>query len=77
VALRSAHGEWGTEVALFLHFYPPGADLSGAVFKRSNFVPRILARKALARFKSLMEAGEIPTLEETATARTGATANTY
>ena len=33
--------------------------------------------KALARAKALAEAGEIPTLEGNATARTGAAANLY
>jgi uncharacterized membrane protein len=77
VSFRPGPGEWGTEVTLFLRFDPPGADLTGAMLKRLNFVPRILAHKALARFKSLMETGEIPTLQNNPTARTGATANAY
>jgi uncharacterized membrane protein len=77
VSFRPGPSEWGAEVTLLLRFDPPGADLTGAVLKRLNFVPRTLAHKALARFKSLMETGEIPTLEKNPNARTGDTANAY
>lgn len=77
VSFRPGPGEWGTVVTLSFRFDPPGGDLSKAMLQRLDFVPRTLAHKALQRFKSLMETGEIPTLRNNPTARTGATANAF
>jgi hypothetical protein len=40
-------------------------------------VPRTIATQALRRFKSLVETGEIPTLEHNPSARTDASANVF
>lgn len=77
VSFRPGPSDWGTVVTLSFRFDPPGGDLSKAVLRRLDFVPRTLAHKALQRFKSLMETGEIPTLRNNPTARTGATANAF
>ena len=77
VRFRPAPGDWGTVVTLSFRFDPPGGDLGKALLKGFHFVPRMLAHKALQRFKSLVETGEIPTLRNNPTARTGATANAF
>lgn len=69
IRLAPAPGDRGTEVTLRLQFDPPGGRLGGAAMKSSGFVPAVLAKKALHRFKSLAETGEIPTLEGNPSAR--------
>ncbi|AOE42716.1 MULTISPECIES: SRPBCC family protein [Pantoea] len=61
--LRPAPGEWGTELALTLHFTPPGGALGKKVTTLFDLLPKEVASKALHRFKSLAETGEIPTLQ--------------
>lgn len=77
VRFHPGPSDWGTVVTLSFRFDPPAGDLGKALLKRFHFVPRTLAHKALQRFKSLMETGEIPTLRNNPTARTGATANAF
>jgi uncharacterized membrane protein len=77
VHFRPGPRDWGTVVTLSFRFDPPEGDLGKALLKRFHFVARLLAHKALQRFKSLMETGEIPTLRHNPTARTGATANAF
>lgn len=77
VSFSPGPAEWSTVVTLQFRFDPPGGDVSGLVLRRLRFVPRTLATKALRRFKSLMEAGEIPTLRNNSAARTGALANAF
>ncbi|MFC6824028.1 SRPBCC family protein [Halopelagius fulvigenes] len=69
IRLRPAPGDQGTEVTLHLRFDPPGGKIGNAAMKFSGFVPAVLAKKALRRFKSLVETGEIPTLEGNPSAR--------
>jgi uncharacterized membrane protein len=69
VRLRPAPGDRGTEVTLRLRFDPPGGALGEAATRRLGFVPETLAEKSIRRFKSLAEAGEIPTLERNPSAR--------
>ena len=69
VRFRPAAGDRGTEVTLRLHFDPPGGALVGATLNRLGIVPDALAGTALRRFKSLVETGEIPTLERNPSAR--------
>lgn len=66
---RPAAGDRGTEVALRIRFAPPGGALGGAAMRLFAFVPSALAGKALRRFKSLVETGEMPTLERNPSAR--------
>jgi len=72
---RPAPGNWGTEVTLHIRFEPPGGALGEAVMKRLSIVPDMLALRALRRFKSLVETGEIPTTAHNPSAREGAHAH--
>lgn len=69
VRFQPAPGDRGTEVTLRLAFDPPGGGLGDAVFQRLGIVPETIAGNALNRFKSLVETGEIPTLERNPSAR--------
>lgn len=69
VRFRPAPGDRGTEVTLRLRFDPPGGALGDTAMARLGVVPDALAMKALRRFKSLAETGEIPTLEGNPSAR--------
>ena len=68
---RPAPDNRGTEVTLRLNFDVPGGALGTSVAKRLKIVPRVAAEKALRHFKSLAEAGEIPTLKHNPAAYTG------
>ncbi|WP_123620919.1 SRPBCC family protein [Halorubrum sp. CSM-61] len=63
VRFRPAPGGRGTVVSLSLTFEPPGETLGAATLERLDVVPETLAGHALGRFKSLVESGEIATLE--------------
>ncbi|WP_408957066.1 SRPBCC family protein [Natrinema sp. 74] len=69
VRFREAPADRGTEVTLHFRFEPPGGPVGTAVTKRLEVVPDALAAVALDRFKSLVETGEIPTLERNPSAR--------
>lgn len=69
VRFRPAPGERGTEVTLQYRFDPPGGVLGRQVANRLHFVAGALVKKALHRFKSLAETGEIPTLKTNPSAR--------
>jgi uncharacterized membrane protein len=69
VRFAPAPAEWGTEVSLHLRFGPPGGALGRAAANLLPVIPRMAVDKALRRFKSLAETGEIPRLERNATAR--------
>ena len=75
--LIPAPGGRGTEMHLSLRFEPPGGALGKGLAKLLGAAPAILAMKALARAKNLVEAGEIPTLERNPTTRTGPLANAF
>jgi uncharacterized membrane protein len=51
----------GTEVKMHFRFDPPGGVIGDAAMKLFNLVPELMISKALRRFKSLAETGEIPT----------------
>ncbi len=63
VRFAQAPNDRGTEVTLRLRVDPPGGSVARTVLERLDVVPRTLAGKVLYRFKSLVETGEIPTLE--------------
>lgn len=63
VRFRPAAGDRGTIVTLSLEFDPIGGTVGNTVLKRLDIVPETLAGHALGRFKSLVESGEIPSLE--------------
>ncbi|WP_436927731.1 SRPBCC family protein [Halosimplex amylolyticum] len=58
-----------TEVTLHLRFDPPGGRVGTALLERLDLLPDAAAGTALRRFKSLVETGEIPTLERNPSAR--------
>lgn len=63
VRFREAPDDRGTVVTLSLTFEPPGGALASATLERLNIVPETLAGHVLGRFKSLVESGEVATLE--------------
>lgn len=63
VRFRPAPGNRGTEVKLTFRFDPPGGPLGSALARMLDEVPDMLVFKALRRFKSLAETGEIPTTQ--------------
>lgn len=69
VTFRPAPANRGTEVVLRLGIDPPGGMLGVAVAQRFGVVPALYAAKALRRFKSLVEAGEIATTAHQPAAR--------
>ena len=77
IKFTPATGGRGTVATLEVDFNPPGGVFGKAAAKALGVVPQALAVKALRRFKALAEAGEIPTLQDNVSARTGATAKIY
>jgi len=69
VDFRPAPADRGTEVTLEVRFDPPGGSVGHTAMELLGVVPATLAEKALDRFKSLAETGEIPTLERNSSAR--------
>lgn len=69
VRFEPAPGDRGTEVTLELQFEPPGGSVGSAALDRLGIVPETLAERALHRFKSLVETGEIPSTEANPSAR--------
>lgn len=70
VRFRPAPNDLGTEVTLSLRFDPRAATPGSALASRFGGAPgKLLATKALHRFKSLAETGEVPTLTRQPAAR--------
>ena len=69
VHFRPAPDDRGTEVTFQFRIDSPGGAVGDAVAARLGIVPDALAGVALDRFKSLVETGEIPTLEKNPSAR--------
>jgi uncharacterized membrane protein len=59
----------GTEVRLHMQFEPPLGSAGAAIAKALLKIPRGIAGQSLRRFKSLVETGEIPTLEHNSSGR--------
>lgn len=55
--------EHGTRVRVHLQYSPPGGKLGAAVARLFGEEPGTQVREDLRRFKALMEAGEIPTIQ--------------
>jgi len=68
VEFRAAPDDRGTVVTLHLRFDPPGGAF-GAAAKLFEAPTETLVNKALRRFKSLAETGEIPSLERNPSGR--------
>ncbi len=69
VRFREAPADRGTEVTFRFRFEPPGGAVGAAVTDRLEIVPESLAGVVLDRFKSLVETGELPSLESNPSAR--------
>lgn len=63
VRFEPAPGDEGTEVRVQLEYDAPGGKLAALLAKLTGEEPEQQVAEALRRFKSLMEAGEIPTIE--------------
>ena len=63
VRFSPAPADRGTEVRLELRVDPPGGSVGRAAMERLGIVPKALTNKVLYRYRSLVEAGEMPTLE--------------
>jgi uncharacterized membrane protein len=63
VHFRAAPGGRGTEVRVTLKYYPPAGKVGAAVAKLFGKDPASEIREDLARFKSLMETGEIASVK--------------
>lgn len=61
VRFTPAPRDWGTEVTLYVRYDPPAGVLGDAAAAMSTAMPKIVGDKALRRFKSLVETGEIAT----------------
>ena len=63
VRFRDARGGRGIEVAVSLQYNPPGGVVGAVMAKLFGQEPTQQITEDLYRFKALMEAGEIPTVE--------------
>lgn len=63
VRFSPAPGNRGTEVKVSLNYAPPAGHLGVIIARLFGEEPTIQVEQELIRFKSLMEAGEIPTTE--------------
>lgn len=63
VRFEPAPGDEGTEVTVQLEYDPPGGKFAALLAKVTGEEPEQQVAEALRRFKALMEAGEIPTIE--------------
>ncbi|MEH2182330.1 SRPBCC family protein [Nostoc sp.] len=69
VRFKKAPGDRGTEVKIVLEYNPPGGALGASVAKLFGEEPEQQIGDELRRFKMLMEAGEIATIEGQASGR--------
>jgi uncharacterized membrane protein len=63
VRFEPAPADEGTEVRVQLEYDPPGGKLAAFFAKITGEEPGQQVAEALRRFKALMEAGELPTIE--------------
>lgn len=69
VEFHPAPNSLGTEVTLRMQFDPQMGRLGAQLARVLHTIPRAIAGQTLRRFKSVMETGEIPTLEHNPSAR--------
>jgi uncharacterized membrane protein len=69
LGFKPAPQDLGTELSLRVAFQPPGGSIGRAVVKLLGPAPKLFVQKALRRFKSLAETGQIPSLERNPAAR--------
>jgi uncharacterized membrane protein len=75
VRFEPAPADLGTVVTLNFRIAPRGGRAGNVASHLLAPIPEALATRALRRFKSLVETGEIPSLEKNSTARSDATDN--
>ncbi|GHO69764.1 hypothetical protein KSC_086560 [Ktedonobacter sp. SOSP1-52] len=75
VSFHPAPADWGTVATLRFRFDTPGGSIGSGVIHTLGIMPDMIVEKALRRFKSLAETGEIPTLEHNPAARATAYAH--
>jgi uncharacterized membrane protein len=63
IRLKPATGGRGTELKATILYRPPAGAIGTAVARLINALPAQLVKEDLRRFKQVMEAGEIPTIE--------------
>jgi uncharacterized membrane protein len=63
VRFQPAPAGQGTEVTVAIEYVAPGGKLGAAIAKLFGEEPELQVEDDLRRFKALMEAGEIPTIE--------------
>ena len=61
VRFEAAPGKRGTLVRVMMHYQPPAGRVGAGLAKLLGSDPNTAVREDLRRFKSLLEAGEIPT----------------
>jgi len=69
VRFRRAPRDWGTEVTLSMSFGSPGGVLSELTSGLFSMIPKALEEEILRKCKSMIVAGELPTLERNPSAR--------
>ena len=69
VEFRDAPREYGTEITLRVRFEPPAGPLGSAAARVFDEPPKLVLAKALRRFKSLVESGEIASTERNPSGR--------
>ncbi len=69
IEFRDAPGELGTEITVRVSFDPPGGVVGRSAARPFDDPPKLVLAKALRRFKSLVETGEIPSTERNPSAR--------
>ena len=70
-SVRFDETEHGTRVSVKLQYSPPAGKLGAAVAWLTGEEPHIQVREDLRRFKALLEAGEIPTVDGQTSGRAG------
>jgi len=70
--LRPAPGDRGTEMTLHLRLVPPSGPLGALLTKLFGKTPAWVLDRALGNVKSLLEAGEMPSLKNNPAARASA-----
>jgi uncharacterized membrane protein len=63
VSFKPAPGGRGTDVRVRLQYHPPAGKVGAAIAWMFGEEPSQTIQEDLRRFKRLMEAGEIPTVE--------------
>ncbi len=69
VEFRDAPREYGTEITLRVRFEPPAGKLGTAAARLFDEPPKLVLAKALRRFKSLVETGEIASTDRNPSGR--------